>query len=557
MTLKVFSWRSHRPRSWLSCLTSVLPVPSLGPVVNLAIAFNRSRDPVRAVGFAMEPEYAALTAALVRHLGPFHSDGSPWSLGASGFGGRGLFASRDISTDEVIFEDRPIIVGPRAGRDEQVTCVVCHEHVPRSEMCPGGCGLPVCHASAACAQDETHARECKLLASWQPLKTATVSDNVLRALTSVRSLLLAPDPLALLNSLQANHCHQTETEINRAVAEFGNFPHDQPEILRQLFATSAVLNTNAFETKLVSEYEDRKSLRGSGRGLYPLACMMNHQCIPNVRYCFDAKHTMRVQATKPIRRGEEIFTSYIQIFWGTYSRRVHLAATKDFMCSCSRCADPTEGGAYLSALKCPKDSCEGRLLPLQPLVLGSSWSCDVCSTEMNNKKVSRVQDVLSALIITKIRKSDPRIVLDFLKTCINNIMPDSNQFIVELKLFVIWNLGNDGKHDYTLEEFQAKEKFCLELMGLLEQMGAGECTIKALIYFELYKCREQLVKLQRQEDEEQEAKYRVLNRKLLDRSWSMLKWSVGAPPELRQLMQRICAAECEDREKSSLNGSHH
>lgn len=66
--------------------------------------------------------------------------------------------------------------------------------------------------------------------------------------------------------MQANHCHQTETEINRAVAEFGKFPHNQPEILKQLFNTSAVLNTNAFETKLVSEYEDRKSLRGSGRG---------------------------------------------------------------------------------------------------------------------------------------------------------------------------------------------------------------------------------------------------------------------------------------------------
>lgn len=76
-------------------------------------------------------------------------------------------------------------------------------------------------------------------------------------------------------------------------------------------------------------------------GLYPLACMMNHQCVPNVRYCFDANHVMRVQATKNIMCGEEIFTSYIQIFWGTYSRRVHLTATKDFMCNCPRCSDPT------------------------------------------------------------------------------------------------------------------------------------------------------------------------------------------------------------------------
>ncbi|XP_055712974.1 SET domain-containing protein SmydA-8 isoform X2 [Phlebotomus papatasi] len=503
----------------------------------------------------MGSNYGDLRVALIRHLGTLHSDDYPWSLGKSGFGGRGVFATRDIQTDEVIFEDRPIIVGPRAGRDENVTCVVCHDHVDRSEVCPKGCGLPVCITNATCASNESHNPECELLRSWEPLKTKVVSDNILRALTSVRSLLLPPEPLALLNSLQANHCHQTETEINRAVAEFGKFPHNQPEVLKQLFNTSAVLNTNAFETKLVSEYEDRKSLRG----LYPLACMMNHQCIPNVRYCFDANHVMRVQATKQIMCGEEIFTSYIQIFWGTYSRRVHLMATKDFMCNCSRCIDPTEGGTYLSALRCPKDPCQGRLLPLKPLELGSPWACDICSTQLDCKKVSRVQDVLSALIITKLRKGNPRLVLDFLKTCINNIMPGTNQFIVELKLFIIWNVGNDEKYDYTLEDFQVKEKFCLELMGLLEQMGAGECTIKALIYFELYKCREQLVKLQRQEDEDQEINYRVLNRKLLDRSWSMLKWSVGSPPELRQLMQQIDGAQeyRENKEKSIFNGNHH
>ncbi|XP_055681133.1 SET domain-containing protein SmydA-8 isoform X1 [Lutzomyia longipalpis] len=487
----------------------------------------------------MDSDCDALRLALVHHLGALHTDDYPWALGVSPLGGRGLFAVRDIRTDEVIFEDHPIVVGPRAGRDEDATCVVCHAHVSRCEVCPRGCGLPICNTNSTCASSENHVAECNLVASWKPLKPETVSNSILRALTPIRSLLLPPEALALLNMLQANHCNQSEVDINRAVAEFSNFPHNNPEILKQLYKTSAVLNTNAFETKLVSEYEDRKSLRGSGRGLYPLACMMNHQCVPNVRYCFDAKHVMRVQATKVIPRGEEIFTSYIQIFWGTYARRVHLTATKDFMCNCARCTDPTECGTYLSALCCPKESCKGRMLPVNPLHLGSAWSCDKCSTQLNNKKIARVQDVLSAQIITKLRKGDPKLVFDFLKTCINNIMPGSNQFIVELKLFIIWNVGNNEKYDYTLEDLQAKEKFCLELMELLEQMGAGECTIKALIYFELYKCRDQLAKLQPKEDEEQEVSNRILNRKLLDRSWSMLKWSVGAPPQLRQLMQQI------------------
>lgn len=171
--------------------------------------------------------------------------------------------------------------------------------------------------------------------------------------------------------------------------------------------------------------------------------MMNHVCVPNVRYVFDAVHVMIVQAVRPIKRGEELFTSYLQLFWGTLSRRLQLKATKEFMCSCQRCADPTENGTYISALKCAKQECtDGRLLPVDSLLISSPWRCDVCALELEFKKVSRIQDVLSSIIIAKLRSNRLDEVHEFLRHTVPDILPATNQFAIELKLYTIWRIGD-------------------------------------------------------------------------------------------------------------------
>lgn len=180
-------------------------------------------------------------------------------------------------------------------------------------------------------------------------------------------------------------------------------------------------------------------------GLYPLSCMMNHQCVPNVRYKFDEKQVMIVQAAKRIEKDEEIFTSYLQLFWSTLSRRLQLKATKDFMCSCARCQDPTEHETYLSALKCAKQECTtGRLLPMQPLMVSSPWKCDVCGIKLEFKKISRIQDVLSSVIVHKLKNKDLKNIQTFLKTTVPDILPPNNEFVLELKLYVIWRVGEEN-----------------------------------------------------------------------------------------------------------------
>lgn len=90
---------------------------------------------------------------------------------------------------------------------------------------------------------------------------------------------------------------------------------------------------------------------------------------------------MVVKASVLIKKGEEILNSYTRIMWGTLNRRLILARTKHFKCSCTRCADPTEFGSYINALKCSICKC-GNVLPTDSLDLKSNWKCDLCQKEM-------------------------------------------------------------------------------------------------------------------------------------------------------------------------------
>lgn len=114
-----------------------------------------------------------------------------------------------------------------------------------------------------------------------------------------------------------------------------------------------VMDATAFETaqipkemiskKPVVSTEEERPLNGltpSLRGLYPIAAMMNHACVPNTRHGYDERQKMTVRATVDIPAGTEITNTYTSLLWGSPARRRHLGITKHFLCSCPRCSDP-------------------------------------------------------------------------------------------------------------------------------------------------------------------------------------------------------------------------
>lgn len=71
------------------------------------------------------------------------------------------------------------------------------------------------------------------------------------------------------------------------------------------------------------------------------------------------------------------------------------------------------------------------------------------------KKISRIQDVLSSVIVGKLKNKDLRNIQTFLRTTLPDILPPNNEFVLELKLYVIWRVGESGS-----ESGEAKRGKC-------------------------------------------------------------------------------------------------
>jgi hypothetical protein len=134
-----------------------------------------------------------------------------WFLAPSPLGGRGLVASRNISVGEVVFQDAPLVVGPRAGVQCPPLCVGCHQGYDILKPCSQGCGLPVC--SAQCEEADSHLFECQKLRSWGVRTNDTWSPELLRASVPVRCLALNTNQRQLLYCMQRNSGSQHAFEV--------------------------------------------------------------------------------------------------------------------------------------------------------------------------------------------------------------------------------------------------------------------------------------------------------------------------------------------------------
>jgi len=78
-----------------------------------------------------------------------------------------------------------------------------------------------------------------------------------------------------------------------------------------------------------------------GTGLYSLACMMNHSCLPNVKVLYPddgrSPGVARVVALCGIQKGEELFHSYLDENLPFARRQATLQSSYGFVCECDRC----------------------------------------------------------------------------------------------------------------------------------------------------------------------------------------------------------------------------
>lgn len=92
---------------------------------------------------------------------------------------------------------------------------------------------------------------------------------------------------------------------------------------------SGILKTNAIPL----------GLQAAECGIFPIISRINHSCNPNVHHSWNKGINQAcVHALKDIKKGEELFTSYIHIFSDSFSRAKALKKCFNFKCYCEVCS---------------------------------------------------------------------------------------------------------------------------------------------------------------------------------------------------------------------------
>lgn len=173
---------------------------------------------------------------------------------------------------------------------------------------------------------------------------------------------------------------------------------------RLILTAVAVLDNNCFEISM--------PLRGVEMGgLFLTSLILCHDCVPNTKHFVNfieadvdiQRYQMTFQTTGetsqtapqviavqsclfvpvPVRKGEQLTTTYTNTLKTTLERRRHLRQTKIFDCDCERCRDPTEMSTYGSAMVCER--CGGRVCSMDPLDEASAWMCDECKSRQSHE----------------------------------------------------------------------------------------------------------------------------------------------------------------------------
>ncbi|KAJ8935853.1 hypothetical protein NQ318_016872 [Aromia moschata] len=246
-------------------------------------------------------------------------------------------------------------------------------------------------------------------------------------------------------------------------------------------------------------------------------------------HVYDDKRRMVVRASVFIPKGCEIFHSYTRIIWGTPVRLYKLLKTKHFFCKCARCCDPTEFGTYMSSIYCKK--CKGKVIPVNPLKMECDWTCEDCKNVMAGAQVGEFMMILGSALKSCDNDGVPE-VLKFLNGKLLNLVPETNQIVVEIKSKALWTLGHSEGFTWKelpTELLYVKKKFCEDIVSLLEKLRTGMCKMRGLVLFELYECSQELNSRVEKPSYEtfQEAQ------RYLDEAAEILKYDVSAPDPLR------------------------
>ncbi|TFK48974.1 SET domain-containing protein [Heliocybe sulcata] len=142
------------------------------------------------------------------------------------------------------------------------------------------------------------------------------------------------------------------------------------------------------------EEEEEEEIKDEACGLWVIASMLNHSCLPNCTVFIPptkrsgAEPMLYLRCIRPVAAGDELLVSYHdEEFLPTLDRRAMLMP-RGFECHCALC----EGAVreYMRGAVCPGPGCDGICCPVK--VGGQmGWVCHLCNGVLSDRQVSDLE----------------------------------------------------------------------------------------------------------------------------------------------------------------------
>ncbi|RUP43210.1 hypothetical protein BC936DRAFT_137470 [Jimgerdemannia flammicorona] len=301
---------------------------------------------------------------------------------------RGLVATRDFDEGEVIYTEIPVVSALEPALEGQDFCNFCLKQIPASEStvtCSIGCEKVV-YCSTDCekkAVAQYHQYLCtsslSLSSKEHEFATYATKNNVKYPGMIARFLATMVyeettkvptgrddeyntwDHIERLRFLEVNPGPTEALEIKLLKELLGpKVPGIDEFVTEERYLTlKGKLQYNAYGVETVAEGEktvpkspeQHRNARSTspahpltGAALYRATSYLAHSCEPNTAVSFPRRtQELALVATRPIKQGEELTTSYVQVdsdgepVRGHVERKKELADAFRFKCACKRC----------------------------------------------------------------------------------------------------------------------------------------------------------------------------------------------------------------------------
>ncbi|KAJ5915977.1 hypothetical protein N7454_010884 [Penicillium verhagenii] len=259
--------------------------------------------------------------------------------------GNGLFATEDIKVGgDVVHAQTPFVAVLDSSRLDD-TCSGCFG---KRQMKEGNADLKACtgcrvvrYCDRTCQSKDwkfAHSMECKVFQKVQPQILPNNARALLRIVLRTGKGKYSPQEMDVFFNLethvaeiQKNQEHiDRVTLTSKAVKNYSETEMTEEDL--SAYATRLELNSFNLTTALYDRI---------GLYFHPYAALINHSCDYNATVGFDGED-LYIKAIKPIKKGDQIFISYIDTTTPCHVRRGELLDRYFFTCQCTKCINAPE-----------------------------------------------------------------------------------------------------------------------------------------------------------------------------------------------------------------------